>query len=87
MKPDEYTVLTVGNFDGVHLGHQSLIKETVRRASEKKVKSAIVTFDPPTRFFTRNGKGFHLLTTFEEKAQLIGLAGVDYLVRVPFDDA
>ena len=85
--PDESTVLTVGNFDGVHLGHQSLIKETVRRASEKKVKSAVVTFDPPTRFFTRNGKGFHLLTTFEEKAQLIGLAGVDYLVRVPFDDA
>jgi riboflavin kinase/FMN adenylyltransferase len=89
LKPDECTVLTVGNFDGVHRGHRKLLMEIVRRAAEKKVKSAAVTFDPPTRIVTRHGKGYNysLLTTFEEKAQLIGLAGVDYLMRITFDDA
>jgi len=85
---DESTVLTVGNFDGVHRGHQALIKATVRRASEKKAtRSAVVTFDPPTRIVIGNEKGYNLLTTFEEKVRLIGFAGVDYLMRVPFDKA
>jgi riboflavin kinase / FMN adenylyltransferase len=85
----ESTVLTVGNFDGVHRGHRSLIQETVRRASDKKnTKSAVVTFDPPTRFvIEKEESSYGLLTTFDEKATLIEMAGVDYLMRVPFDRA
>jgi riboflavin kinase/FMN adenylyltransferase len=83
----ESSVLTVGNFDGVHLGHQKLLKEIVRRAAEKRVKSAAVTFEPHTRLVARHEKDYNPLTTFEEKARLIELAGVDYLMQVPFDNA
>jgi riboflavin kinase / FMN adenylyltransferase len=86
--PDgESTVLTVGNFDGVHRGHLSLIRETVRRASDKKnTRSAVVTFDPPTRLVIgKEGGSYRLLTTFDEKKALMEMAGVDYLMRVPFD--
>jgi riboflavin kinase / FMN adenylyltransferase len=86
LNPDESTVLTVGNFDGVHRGHQKLLREIMRRASEKGAKSAVVTFDPSTRLVTGGARGHGLLTTFEEKVRLIGLAGVDYLMRVPFDE-
>jgi riboflavin kinase/FMN adenylyltransferase len=84
----ETTILTVGNFDGVHRGHHALIQETVRLASEKNVKSAAVTFDPPTRFVIEKEENSNsLLTTFEEKAALIGRTGLDYLMCVRFDDA
>jgi riboflavin kinase/FMN adenylyltransferase len=79
------TVLTVGNFDGVHRGHQFLIAETLKRASEKKAVSAVVTFDPPTRAVIQKEGSHSLLSTFEEKAVLIGLSGIDYLVKVPFN--
>jgi riboflavin kinase / FMN adenylyltransferase len=85
LAPDESSVLTVGNFDGVHRGHQKLLREIVRHAAEKRVKSAAVTFEPHTRLVAQNGKGYSLLTTFEEKARLIELIGVDYLMLVPFD--
>lgn len=83
---DELSVLTVGNFDGVHRGHRKLLMEIVRRAAEKRVKSAAVTFEPHTRLVALNEKGYSLLTTFEEKAALIELIGVDYLMLVPFDE-
>jgi riboflavin kinase/FMN adenylyltransferase len=88
LRAGEATVLTVGNFDGVHRGHQALLQETVRRASEKKARSAVVTFDPPTRFVIEKEESSNsLLTTFEEKILLIGRAGIDYLMCVPFDRA
>ncbi|MBN2189215.1 MAG: hypothetical protein JW699_07160 [Chitinispirillaceae bacterium] len=84
----EATILTVGNFDGVHRGHQVLLRETVRRASEKSARSAAVTFDPPTRFVIEKEEGGNsLLTTLEEKVVLIGRTGIDYLMCVPFDGA
>jgi riboflavin kinase / FMN adenylyltransferase len=83
----EKAVITVGNFDGVHRGHRKLLDEIVSRASGKNLKSVAVTFDPHTRLVAQKESGYNLLTTFEEKARLIELAHVDYLVRVPFDTA
>jgi riboflavin kinase / FMN adenylyltransferase len=87
LKADERSVITVGNFDGVHRGHLQLLKEIGRRASAKGLKSVAVTFDPHTRLVAKPETAYNLLTTFEEKARLIELAGVDYLMRVPFGES
>jgi riboflavin kinase/FMN adenylyltransferase len=88
----ETAVLTVGNFDGVHRGHRALLDTVVRRALETGRRSVAVTFEPHTRLAAVGpavqGSGDHeLLTTFEEKARLLELEGLDYLVKVPFDAA
>lgn len=81
----ESTVLTVGNFDGVHRGHQLLIKQVVDRARQRGVSSALVTFEPHTRAALFPELPQHLLTTFEEKYTLIEKSGIDYLFKIPFD--
>ncbi len=89
---NEASVLTVGNFDGVHRGHRQLLDTVVKRATEGGFRSVAVTFEPHTRLAAmqqagRQGGGHELLTTFEEKARLIELAGIDCLVKIPFDEA
>lgn len=81
----EKTVLSVGNFDGVHRGHQQLIKEVVSRARQTNAASALVTFDPHTRAALFPELPQHLLTTFEEKLTLIEKSGIDYLLKIPFN--
>lgn len=78
------TIVTVGNFDGIHRGHRRLLDEIVSRARSKKIKSVVITFDPHTRQVLNPDQPFPLLTSFDEKAQLIGDAGIDYLMRIPF---
>lgn len=79
------TVLSVGNFDGVHQGHQALINEVIHRAEKKNAYSAIVTFEPHTRVALYPELPQHLLTTFEEKKILMEKCGIDYLFKIPFD--
>lgn len=80
------TVLTIGVFDGVHLGHQLLLKKTVEKGKELGATSIAVTFDPlPEEFFDR--KTGILLTLPEEKKELIRRAGIDYILLMKFDEA
>jgi riboflavin kinase/FMN adenylyltransferase len=81
---DRQSAVTIGNFDGVHRGHQTLIRELVRRAHEKNLSSVLLTFDPHTRSILYPDLPQSLLTTFDEKAKLIELLGVDYLMKIPF---
>lgn len=81
------SVVSVGNFDGVHLGHEALIKEVVKRAKDKGLTSVIVTFEPHTRSVVPPGSPQPVLSTLEEKAFLMGKLGVDYLAWIPFDRA
>jgi riboflavin kinase / FMN adenylyltransferase len=78
------SVVSVGNFDGVHHGHQRLIKEVVTRAKLHSCASVLITFDPHTRQVLNPDLFIQLLTTFHEKALLIEKEGIDYLVRIPF---
>lgn len=80
------TVVTIGNFDGVHQGHRILINRTVEIAKSKGAKSVVVTFDPHTRNVLYPELPVMLLTTFEEKAALIENLSVDYLLRINFDE-
>lgn len=82
----ERCVVSVGNFDGVHCGHQRLIHEVVMRARQKHLKSALITFEPHTRQVVQPDVPLQLLTTFNEKALLIERAGIDYLLCIPFSE-
>ncbi|MAE84305.1 MAG: riboflavin biosynthesis protein RibF [Flammeovirgaceae bacterium] len=83
--PPHYSVVTSGTFDGVHFGHQKILKKIIQIAKEKGGKSVVLTFWPHPRFVLQQGKSdLKLLTTFEEKTQLLDQIGIDYLVKIPF---
>lgn len=71
-------------FDGVHLGHQSLIAEVVKRAKQNGQKSVLLTFQPHPRFVLSNDSSFKLLTTYSERIQLLAENGLDGLLILPF---
>ncbi|MBI5577056.1 MAG: bifunctional riboflavin kinase/FAD synthetase [Deltaproteobacteria bacterium] len=78
------TAVTIGNFDGVHLGHQELLRRTVARAAALELQSVAVTFSPhPVRFFAPNAR-FYEITSLEEKSGLIASFGMDALVVETF---
>ncbi len=80
------TVLTVGTFDGVHKGHRALINTVVEAAKERNARSVVVTFDPHPREIINPGKsGIHMLTSLEERCELLEDMGVDILLVIPFD--
>ena len=78
------SVVTVGFFDGVHLGHQEVIRRTVEAAQEREARSVAVTFDRHPRETLTPGEEPRLLTTVERKASLIEACGVDALVVLEF---
>ena len=84
MKLEGCCVATLGCFDGVHRGHQLLISTVLRKAKEKGLPSMVVTFDRQPRELFDPEYCPQLLSTPEEKAQLIAALGVDHLVILPF---
>jgi riboflavin kinase / FMN adenylyltransferase len=78
------SVVTIGFFDGVHLGHQEVIRRTVEAAEERAARSIAVTFDRHPREILTPGQEPRLLTTVERKASLIEACGVDVLVVLEF---
>ena len=79
------SVVSVGNFDGVHLGHSILLNEVVGRSKAHGLSSIIVTFDPHTRAVLFPDAVQPVLSTFEEKTVLLEPYGIDYLICIPFD--
>lgn len=83
-----HNVITVGTFDGVHAGHRQLIQRLIRLARQSGATSTVVTFDPHPREVIHPDQGRHLLlTTMEERAELLGECGVDQMIVIPFDRA
>ncbi len=76
--------VTIGNFDGVHLGHQMLFSEVVGRAYHKGGTSVVVTFEPHPLQVIRPEIGSKLISTYEQKVEMISHAGIDVLVVIPF---
>ena len=75
--------VTIGNFDGVHLGHQKLFGEVLHRARARRGTSVVVTFDPHPLAVLRP-EGIQLISTAEQKQELIEQAGIDVLLMIPF---
>lgn len=83
---DPRTALTVGTFDGVHAGHKVLINRVLTVAEENNCKSVIVTFDPhPREIINPGADGIKLLSTLEERRELLSDLGVDEMIVIPFD--
>jgi riboflavin kinase/FMN adenylyltransferase len=77
-------VVTMGTFDGVHLGHQAILAFLVQRARARKGRPVLVTFDPHPREVV-SGEAVDLLTTPQERAALVAEFGVEETVILPFD--
>jgi riboflavin kinase/FMN adenylyltransferase len=78
-------VVAVGNFDGVHLGHQALIAEAGHLAAERGAALAVLAFEPHPQEFFRPGAESFRLTPFRVKARLLAELGVDAMFALPFD--
>ncbi|GGM97703.1 riboflavin biosynthesis protein [Thermus composti] len=76
-------VVAVGSFDGVHLGHQHLLRQALAEAKARKEPLLVYTFDPPTKVFTR-GEGF--LMDLTEKVEALREVGVELILAVPFNE-
>jgi riboflavin kinase / FMN adenylyltransferase len=79
------TVVSVGNFDGVHRAHQSVLKEMVARAKSTGAKSVAVTFDPHPARILRPESAPRLITPLAEKIKLLGTTGLEGLLVLPFN--
>jgi riboflavin kinase/FMN adenylyltransferase len=84
--PDKFTssVVTLGNFDGVHLGHRALFRSLVKTARQLNCPSIVYTFNPHPLKFLAPEKAPLLLNTPAEKQRLIAASHVDYLIETPF---
>ncbi|XOV94027.1 MAG: bifunctional riboflavin kinase/FAD synthetase [Bacteroidota bacterium] len=79
------SIVTSGTFDGVHVGHQKILRQLVSTAKARNGQSIVITLWPHPRFvLQKDQNALRLLSTFEEKAALIEQMGVDILLKIPF---
>ena len=78
-------IIALGNFDGVHLGHQEILKRVVEKAKMKGGTGIVVTFEPHPLKILSPGKCPPLIISFREKAELLEQAGIDILACLHFD--
>lgn len=80
------SVLTVGTFDGVHAGHRAIIDKVVEKAKKRDARSVLVTFDPhPRNIINPGDAGIKLLTTLQERSEILYELGIDTMIVIPFD--
>ena len=78
------SVVTIGTFDGVHIGHQKIIKRLVNIAHSENLQALVLTFFPHPRMVVQNDNSIKLINTIDEKSDLIQDLGVDHLVIKAF---
>jgi riboflavin kinase / FMN adenylyltransferase len=80
-------VITIGTFDGVHMGHQQIIDKLKTEAEKINGETVIITFHPhPRKIVSSTILGIRLINTLDERIELLRQAGIDHLVVVPFTD-
>ena len=79
------SVASIGNFDGVHLGHQEILSAMVHEAREIGFRSVVITFDPHPERFLRPARAPRLLTPMDERVRLLAATGIDAVLALPFD--
>lgn len=87
-KAEENSIIALGNFDGVHTGHQKLIKQTIKRAKEKNVKASILIFRENTeKTIKGENSNKKLLTSNSYKYEILQSLGIDLIYEIKFDEA
>ncbi len=79
-------VITIGTFDGVHIGHQQIITQLKNEAAKISGETVIITFHPHPKKVIAAGKPIYILNTLSEKAALLAQKQIDHLVVVPFNE-
>lgn len=83
-KVSEPSVVTIGTFDGVHIGHQKIIERLINTAKQDKLKSVILTFFPHPRMVLQKDSNIKLINTIDERHQTLNSLGLDYLLIKEF---
>ena len=78
------SIITIGSFDGLHLGHQYLIWEVKKLAEKSKLPFYLISFEPHPRLVLQNNSDFKLLQTWEEKISQLEKLGIENLIALPF---
>jgi len=78
-------VLTIGNFDGLHLGHQAILGTVVKRARELRMRPAVLTFDPHPMRVLAPGQAPKLISTLPQKLELLSKLGIELVFTAKFD--
>lgn len=81
------TTITIGTFDGVHIGHRKILERLINSAKIGKHKATVLTFFPHPRMVLQKDSDIRLLNTLEEKVQILEQLGLDYLIVHPFTKA
>ena len=81
------SVASIGNFDGVHLGHQMVLRSMVQRARELDALSVVVTFDPHPSHVLHSSRRTALITPLPQRLELLAASGIDVTLVLPFNDA
>ena len=84
---DEASIVTIGTFDGVHLGHQQILKQLTDTSRKSKLKSVLLTFFPHPRMVLQPDISMRLIQTIQEREKALENTGLDYLVIHPFSTA
>ena len=79
------SAIAIGNFDGIHKGHQKIFKQTKKIAKKNKIKFGILTFSPlPVMFFNKKVKNYRLLSQ-DQKLEILKKNKVDFIINVKFN--
>ena len=80
-------VITIGTFDGVHLGHQQIIQQLISEADSINGETVIITFHPHPRIIVGGPSPVKILSTLEEKIEMLDAKGIQHVVVIPFNEA
>lgn len=80
----EQTIVTIGTFDGVHIGHRKIIKRLINAANQTNSKSTLLTFFPHPRMVLQQNSDLKLINTLEEKKKILAQTDLDNLIIQPF---
>ncbi|THD69632.1 bifunctional riboflavin kinase/FAD synthetase [Robertkochia marina] len=84
IKDNHHTVVTIGTFDGVHVGHRKIIRKLVANAKANNLRSTILTFFPHPRMVLQQASDLKLLNTLDEKKEILAATGLEQLIIHPF---
>jgi riboflavin kinase/FMN adenylyltransferase len=83
-RPKKPAILTIGTFDGVHIGHQKIISDLVAKAKKENLCAVVLTFFPHPRMVLQKESQLKMIDTLKEKRQLLEILGVEILIIQPF---